>query len=54
MCFETLVKTVRPILEEATEIHGITDIEISHAPTFDVVHSRLAELLQGKKEVCDL
>lgn len=44
----TLVKTNRPIPEEATAIHGITNEMISNAPTFGELYPRLDEILKGR------
>jgi len=44
----TLVKTSRPIPEEATAIHGITNQMISNAPTFGELFPRLDDLLKGR------
>ena len=44
----TLVKTNRPIPEEATAIHGITNEMIRNAPTFSQIFPKLDEILQGR------
>lgn len=44
----TLVKTNRPIPEEATAIHGITNEMISDAPTFGELFPRLDDILKGR------
>ena len=44
----TLIKTCRPIPEEATEIHGITNEMISNAPTFSELFPRLDDILKGR------
>jgi DNA polymerase-3 subunit epsilon len=49
--YESLVKPVCSIPEEATRIHGITDDMVANAPTFDMVHCRLMSLMHGKKVV---
>jgi DNA polymerase-3 subunit epsilon len=44
---DTLVKPLRPIPMDATHIHGITDVMVDSAPTFDVLAPQLRELLSG-------
>jgi len=44
----TLVKTNRPIPEDVTAIHGITNEMISEAPTFSELLPRLDDILKGR------
>lgn len=44
----TLVKTNRPIPEEATAIHGITNEMITNAPTFSELFPRLDDILKSR------
>jgi len=44
----TLIKTNRPIPEEVTAIHGITNAMISNAPTFSDLFPRLDDILKGR------
>jgi len=44
----TLVRPTRPIPADATRIHGITNEQVAHAPTFDQVFDRFAVIATGK------
>lgn len=44
---DTLVKPFRSIPSDATHIHGITDVMVDSAPTFDILAPQLRELLSG-------
>lgn len=44
----SLVKTISPIPDEATEIHGITNAMVAEAPTFRDLLPQLQELLEGR------
>lgn len=47
--FEQLIKPSKPIPEEATAIHGITNEDVKDAPVFDEVLPIFIELLSNKK-----
>lgn len=47
LVFGTLLRPAKSIPAEATEVHGITDEKVAHAPTFAAVRDRLDELLWG-------
>lgn len=44
----TLIKTNRPIPEEVTAIHGITNAMVSDAPIFSELFPKLDEILKGR------
>ncbi|MFD9850546.1 3'-5' exonuclease [Streptomyces parvus] len=48
---DTLVHPGRPIPEDATAIHGITDQEVSQAPRFGAILPRITAALQGRKVI---
>lgn len=48
---DTYVRPTQPIPAEATRIHGITDQDVSAAPSFPEIHDRLQGLLAGKTVV---
>jgi DNA polymerase III epsilon subunit family exonuclease len=45
--FSSLVRPSCPIPEDATSVHGIRDVDVADAPTFDQFAGRLLELLEG-------
>lgn len=45
---ESLVKPGRPILPDATEIHGITDAMVEHAPALETLFEQLCAVLENK------
>lgn len=47
VALDTLVKPLRAIPHDATHIHGITDVMVDQAPTFDQLAPQLRELLSG-------
>ncbi|MFJ8855173.1 exonuclease domain-containing protein [Streptomyces sp. NPDC102437] len=46
---DTLLNPEEPIPEDASQIHGITDSDVSGAPTFSQVLPTLVRLLEGKR-----
>lgn len=48
--FESLVRPLGPVSEEARAVHGITDEELSAAPTWPEVYARLVPLI-GDREL---
>jgi DNA polymerase III epsilon subunit family exonuclease len=46
--FSSLVRPSRPIPEDATAVHGIRDVDVVDAPTFDQLAGRLLRLLKGR------
>lgn len=45
---DTLVKPSKPIPEESTAFHGITDAMVANAPTWPEVHDRVIEAFVGR------
>jgi DNA polymerase III epsilon subunit-like protein len=45
---DTLVRPGCPLSEGATAVHGLTAADVADAPTFPLVHYRLAEVLRDK------
>ncbi len=48
MLLDTLVKPCDPIPADATRIHGITDVDVAHAPTWADIHYQVCELIRGR------
>ena len=48
---DTLIHPQQPIPDTATAIHGITDADVSEAPTFGNVFAELSRLLEGQRVV---
>lgn len=46
--FDSLVKPVRPIPQEATEIHGITNGDVANAPSWAAVWPQVMRAIEGK------
>lgn len=46
--FDTYIKTVQPIPQDATRIHGITDDMVKDSPTWATMQPIIANFLQGK------
>ncbi len=46
--FESLVKPIRPIPWQTTQIHHITDRMVSRAPGFPQLYTQLQQVLSGK------
>lgn len=46
--FDSLVRPSCPIPEDATAIHGISDLDVAAAPTFAELGGRLLEFLRGR------
>lgn len=46
---DTLVNPGCPITETATAIHGITDVDVADAPTWDKVLPRLKRITKGRQ-----
>jgi len=51
MAFNSLVKPVRPIPVEATEIHGITNLMVAKSPTWKDLAATVADILRGREIV---
>jgi DNA polymerase-3 subunit epsilon len=45
---DALVRPTCPIPQAATAMHGVTDADVADAPTYPLVHYRLAEVLRDK------
>jgi DNA polymerase-3 subunit epsilon len=45
---DTLVRPTRPISTAARAIHGLTDVDVAAAPTWDRVYPRLREIVGGR------
>lgn len=46
--FDTLLKPTMPISSEALAVHGITDKDLAHAPTFSSLHDTIANLILNR------
>lgn len=49
--FESLVRPLGPVSEGARAVHGITDEELSGAPSWPEVYAQLVSLLEGRELV---
>ncbi|WP_216329569.1 exonuclease domain-containing protein [Deinococcus aestuarii] len=49
--FESLARPFGPVSEEVRAVHGMTDEELSTAPTWPEVYARLVPLLHGRELV---
>ncbi|WP_246581042.1 3'-5' exonuclease [Deinococcus aestuarii] len=49
--FESLVRPVGPVREEARAVHGITDEELAAAPSWPEVYAQLVPLILGRELV---
>lgn len=49
--FESLVRPLGPVREEARAVHGITDAELAAAPTWPEVYVQLVPLMAGRELV---
>jgi DNA polymerase-3 subunit epsilon len=48
---DTLVRTVKPIPQEAVNIHGITDAKVALAPTWEKTVMKVMDIIAGKNLV---
>jgi DNA polymerase III epsilon subunit-like protein len=48
---DTLIKPLKPIPDEATSIHGITNDMVANAPTWADIHDEFTQLLKGRTVV---
>lgn len=44
----TLVRPLKVIPSEVSKIHGIYEADVMNAPTWDMVHDKLSQLISGK------
>lgn len=49
--WSTLVNPGRPIPSHATRVHGITDRDVAHAPSFELAQRRLHRMCRGSTVV---
>jgi DNA polymerase III subunit epsilon len=49
--FESFVKTVKPISEEAAEIHGISNSMVANSPSWSRISKDVAHIIKGKKVI---
>lgn len=47
--YSSLIQPTRPIPAESTEIHGISDADVKDAPTFKVIASDMAKVIDGRR-----
>ena len=50
--FNSLIKPNKPIPEELTKIHGITNEMVKNSPNFTDIYPKLIEIFQNKHAIC--